>query len=159
MSSILSARNVCCASESSPRVEDPKDPAHPPDHQANSWGVEGPTDRRNRRASSRRAGSAASVGGSTSHHDVVAPSHTILTAPVIDAILNSRKFTPAARSERWRSGRACRARNALLAFSVAAFTAAPKTGLRTNRGSFQADGDTSFTRAWSAKTADRGALS
>jgi hypothetical protein len=104
VSSFSRERNVCCASESSPRVAEPKDPAHPPDHQANSLGVEGPTDRRNRRASSRRAGSAASVGGSTSRQDVEAPSHSILTAPVIDAILKSRKFNPSARSERTRSG-------------------------------------------------------
>src|SRR5437879_2634130 len=79
ISSFSSERNVCCASESSPRVDEPKDPAHPPDHQANSLAVESPTDRGD---------------------------HTL-----------------------------------------------------TNPGSFQADGETSLTRAWSAKTADRGALS
>src|SRR2546426_3692168 len=135
VSSFSRERNVCCASESSPRVADPKDPVHPPVHQANSLGIEGPTDRRNRRASSRRAGSGASVGGSTSRQDVVAPSHSILTAPVIDAILNSRKFTPTARLERRRSGWACRARNARVALSAAAFTVAPKTGLRGKRPS------------------------
>src|SRR5439155_1108930 len=144
--------------------------AHPPDHQANSSGVEGPTDRRNRRASSRRAGSGASVGGSTSHQDVVAPSHSILNEPVIEAILNSRKFTPRARSESARSGRIFRIRKARFAFSAAARTDAPRTGSRgnrpsvntatscrgttytaprgphswANRGSFNADGDTSF---------------
>src|SRR5439155_293165 len=102
--------------------------AHPPDHQANSSGVEGPTDRRNRRASSRRAGSGASVGGSTSHQDVVAPSHSILNEPVIEAILNSRKFTPRARSESARSGRIFRIRKARFAFSAAARTDAPRTG-------------------------------
>src|SRR6266705_1846677 len=96
MSSFSRERNVSCASESSACVDEPKDPAHPPVHHANSLGVEGPTDRRNRRASSRRAGSGASVGGSTSRQEVLAPSHSILTAPVIDAILNSRKFTPPA---------------------------------------------------------------
>src|SRR2546427_4258569 len=63
VSSFLSERNVPWASESSPRVDPPKDPAHPPDHQANSSAVDGPTDRRNRRASSRRAGSGTSGGG------------------------------------------------------------------------------------------------
>ena len=135
VSSLPRERNVSCASESSPCVAEPKDPAHPPDHQANSSGVEGPTDRRNRRASSRRARSGASAGGSTSRQDVVAPSHSILTAPVIDAILNSRKFTPPARRGRTRSGRACRARKARLAFSAAARTASFKTGLRGNRPS------------------------
>lgn len=185
ISSFSRERNVCRASESTPRVEAPKDPAHPPDHQANSSGVDGPTDRRNRRASSRRAGSADSVGGSTSHQEVVAPSHSILTAPVNDAILNSRKFTPIVRREAECPAGASRARKARFAFSTAALTAAPKTGLRgnrpsvktatswagttytaplgphtwTNRGSFQADGEMSLTRAWSANTADRGELS
>src|SRR5439155_24323684 len=104
VSSFSSERNVCCASASSPPVAAPKDPAHPPDHQANSLGVEGPTDRNHRRASSRRAGSGGSGGGSASRQDVIAPSHSILTAPVIDATLSSRKFTPAARSERSRPG-------------------------------------------------------
>jgi len=99
-SSFSRERNVCCASESSPRVDEPKDPAHPPDHHANSCGVEGPVDRRNRRASSRRAGSGAPIGGSTIRQVVVAPSHSILTSPVIDAILKSRKFNPPARSRR-----------------------------------------------------------
>src|SRR5207245_5116651 len=122
--------NVMFAPEGSPSVAEPKDPTHLPVHQANSFGIEGPTDRRNRRASSRRTGSGASVGGSTSRQDVVAPSHSILTAPVIDAIRNSRKFTPTARLERTRSGWACRARNACATFSAVALTAAPKTGLR-----------------------------
>ena len=103
-SSFSRDRNVTCASERSLRVAAPKDPDQPPDHHANSPGVEGPTDRRNRRASSRRAGSGASRGGSTSRQDVVAPSHSILTAPVIDAFLKSRKFSPIVRSERTRSG-------------------------------------------------------
>src|SRR5438132_14175841 len=77
-----------------------KIPPHPPDHHANSCGVEGPTGRRSRRASSRRAGSGAPAGGSTIRQDVVAPSHSILTSPVIDAILKSRKFNPTARLER-----------------------------------------------------------
>src|SRR5439155_20088716 len=99
-SSLSRERNVCCASESSPRVDAPNDPAHPPDHHANYPVVEGRTDRRNRRASSRRAGSGAPAGGSTIRQDVVAPSHSILTSPVIDAILKSRKFNPTARLER-----------------------------------------------------------
>src|SRR5256712_3604042 len=132
-SSFLSERNVPWASESSPRVDSPKDPAHPPDHQANSPGVDGPTDRRKRRASSRRAGSGASGGGSTIRHEVVAPSHSILTAPVIDAILKSRKFTPTFRSETMWWGSAWRARNARFALSAAAFTAAPRTDRKSTR--------------------------
>src|SRR5256885_3380353 len=81
ISSFSRERNVCCASESSPLVDEPKDPTHPPDHQANSSVVEGPTDRWNRRASSRRGGSGAPAGGPTRRHEVGGPPPSNLHPP------------------------------------------------------------------------------